>query len=121
MAFDSCWEVIAKRSRERPKYPCRAMAPGLSGGQSRPRREGPVLLGRPLPPRPVDRGLRRPGRPEAPLATLRVGERRALPPRAEPDPAEASGPRPVQADVAHRGAVLALVAPHVELAPPVVP
>src|SRR3954451_15079802 len=57
-----------------------------------------------LRPRPVDGGLRRPGRPEAPLAPVLIGERRGI--RPERDPAEAGGPTAaVQAEIPHRGAI----------------
>src|SRR3954447_8911857 len=72
-------------------------------------------------PRPVDRGLGRPGGPETLVPSPLIGQRRAVWCRPEADPAEGALARVRQRDVAHRGPVLALVVAALDLAPAAVP
>src|SRR3954468_15149623 len=72
-------------------------------------------------PRPVDRGLGRPGGPETLVPPPLVGQRRAVRRRPQADPAQCALARVPQRDVAHRGPVLALVVAHLDLAPAAVP
>src|SRR3954451_23767576 len=72
-------------------------------------------------PRPVDRGLGRPGGPETLVPSPLIGQRRAVRRRPEADPAEGALARVRQRDVAHRGPVLALVVADLDLAPAAVP